>query len=715
MNFEGIKEAATGRCGEIISALTPLPADVIEKRGKDQHSAVLTQDEIQGALDRAAEHRDAVLRGDSKPPRCELVVANIPNEIRQLRRWVCWRWNRNRGKWTKVPVRPDGTPASSTTETTWSTFDDCVRAFESRLEFAGIGFVLGGGYAGVDLDSVYDPHFDEADSIVHEVTERLDSYTEISPSGCGLKILVRGSLPRGRRQSASESTYDVECYDTGRYFTITGQRWPDTPPEIHERSEALAWFHRAYVAGPTNRQKLSDFSFDDYVHDQDTRKAAEAIEHIPAGYADIYEDWVRVGMAAKKVGDTLLDNWIAWSSKASAEKFQGPEDCRAKWNQLPSDPEVGLGTLIHLAKESGWSPSWSTNESRNRLQAANTEQSPRGWNAAQLVAEFPDRRAPIIDGVIRQGEVMNIIGAPKQGKSWFIYYLCLSIASGRDWFGKGVDQGRVLLLDNELHPNELAYRIKSVAGAMSLDLSDIGKSFIVESLRGDHYGIGDIQTRIAEGYADDEFTLIAIDAFYRILPAGISENDNASMTQVYNQIDTIAARARCAITLNHHTSKGDQSQKAVTDVGAGAGAMTRATDTHVIMRPHELESCVVMEATCRSFPPIRPSTLCFDWPLWSLKLIDPVLKQPKGSSKEEQAERDKEADTAILDALKGGSLTRRQIQTEAGMGEARTNRAISRLKKAKKVESKKAKKKTGRRCEVFFLSAVLSAKKSVRT
>jgi putative DNA primase/helicase len=67
----------------------------------------------------------------------------------------------------------------------------------------------------------------------------LDSYTEISPSGCGVHILVRGELPPGRRRKGR-----IEMYDCGRFFTITEHRLQDVPATINGRQEELTQLHR---------------------------------------------------------------------------------------------------------------------------------------------------------------------------------------------------------------------------------------------------------------------------------------------------------------------------------------------------------------------------------------------------------------------------------------------------------------------------------------
>jgi hypothetical protein len=67
----------------------------------------------------------------------------------------------------------------------------------------------------------------------------------------------------------------------------------------------------------------------------------------------------------------------------------------------------------------------------------------------------------------------------------------------------------------------------------------------------------------------------------------------------------------------HHSSKGNQSGKSITDVSAGAGSQSRATDTHLVLRPHEEKDVVVLDATVRSWPPIEPRCLRWTFPVWT--------------------------------------------------------------------------------------------------
>ena len=151
---------------------------------------------ITPASSRANAARTQLLTAEARPPKSEVNADAIPDTIRQEERWVCWQWKRTKSKWTKRPVQADGKPASSTDAATWTTFTAAMLAYQRSPDIAGIGFVLGDRFGGVDLDSCVDPESGEADGYVTEVCERLDSYSEINPSKTGIKILVNRDVPQ---------------------------------------------------------------------------------------------------------------------------------------------------------------------------------------------------------------------------------------------------------------------------------------------------------------------------------------------------------------------------------------------------------------------------------------------------------------------------------------------------------------------------------------
>lgn len=252
-------------------------------------------------------------------------------------------------------------------------------------------------------------------------------------------------------------------------------------------------------------------------------------------------------------------------------------------------------------------------------------------SVGDLVRTFTAARPPVIHGLLREGETMNIIAAPKTGKSWLAVDLAVSIATGGLLLNRfQCEGGKVLVLDNELHSETCAERFPKVADARGIDLGDIANSAFVENLRGRLLTTSYLCEHL-NGLEPGQFKVIVLDAFYRFMPPGFSENDNGQMAAVYNELDRIADRLRCCFVLVHHSSKGDQSTKAVTDIGAGAGAQSRATDTRLVLRQHQEDNAVVLDATVRSWPPVVSTCLRWSHPVWNLAPdLDPrALRRPR--------------------------------------------------------------------------------------
>ena len=228
------------------------------------------------------------------------------------------------------------------------------------------------------------------------------------------------------------------------------------------------------------------------------------------------------------------------------------------------------------------------------------ENGPVAINAMELMATYQEYRPSVIDGLLRQGETMNIIAAPKVGKSWLVLALALSISNGNPWIGLETEKTNVLLVDNELHVETMAQRLRAVAMA----LSEAANGLSVLPLRGRSEDIMSCRQLIIDQAKQNKCGLIILDALYRFLPQGTSENDNSAMTALYNTIDGIAKETGASIILIHHSSKGNQADKGVTDGGAGAGAVSRAADAHVFLREHEEEHHVVFDCVARSWKPM---------------------------------------------------------------------------------------------------------------
>ena len=237
--------------------------------------------------------------------------------------------------------------------------------------------------------------------------------------------------------------------------------------------------------------------------------------------------------------------------------------------------------------------------------------------ATELCATYKELKPVVVAGVCRQTEVVNLVSVSKVGKTYLALGLALSVATGRPWLGTfDVDPGPVLYVDCELHRETLAKRVATVAAAMGILSDEFAGKFDLLPLRGrlrNLYELGPFFTSLGHG----RYRVIVLDALYRLTPEGHDENSNADVTKLYNQLDRYAEATGAVFVVVHHASKGHQSNKSVIDVGSGAGAQSRAADNHLVLRPHADEGVVVMESAIRSFAPMPPMCIRWEWPRWT--------------------------------------------------------------------------------------------------
>lgn len=163
---------------------------------------------------------------EPKPAGLEVNASGIPQELKALDQWVDWKFKfdeSRKKKWTKVPVSPaTGRFAKSTDPSTWATFDEAWAYYQSRKGrgIDGLGFMFSKAdpFTGIDLDDCRNPETGVIQPWALEIVEGMDSFTELSPSGEGLHIFVKGEL-----QGDGMNTEEIEMYDSKRYFTVTGQ------------------------------------------------------------------------------------------------------------------------------------------------------------------------------------------------------------------------------------------------------------------------------------------------------------------------------------------------------------------------------------------------------------------------------------------------------------------------------------------------------------
>jgi primase-polymerase (primpol)-like protein len=142
-----------------------------------------------------------------------------PAWLAGARRWLLWCWGEQRedGKRAKVPYyagggmrRKTGTPEDLARLVTYD--EAIVAAWQLIGVYAGLGFALGDGWQGIDLDSV-------RLNRLSDLANALPSYVELSPSGNGCHAIGFG---RPFDTLAPDKTTGIEAYSHSRFFTFTG-------------------------------------------------------------------------------------------------------------------------------------------------------------------------------------------------------------------------------------------------------------------------------------------------------------------------------------------------------------------------------------------------------------------------------------------------------------------------------------------------------------
>jgi putative DNA primase/helicase len=187
----------------------------------------------------------------------------IPAELKALPQWILWKSEKRNNKPTKVPYQANGEMAQANNRRTWSTFATAVK-FYLQGDYDGIGFVFSrqDNYIGVDIDKCVTD--EKTNAFATEIIDTLDSYTEFSPSGKGIHIIVKGNLPQGVIGTGRKNTkHGLEIYSYGRYFTFTGNR--ENSNEIYDRTDELAEVFEQYFddSDIQGRINLAEFEKDE--------------------------------------------------------------------------------------------------------------------------------------------------------------------------------------------------------------------------------------------------------------------------------------------------------------------------------------------------------------------------------------------------------------------------------------------------------------------
>ena len=282
-------------------------------------------------------------------------IEKFPHELKEQKRWCNWKFVTRDGKETKLPINAaTGELAKSNDESTWSDFETAIANAD---ESTGVGYFFKKPYIGIDIDNVgYEieryKNGDHEDNIVSEFVNTLGSYSEISPSGNGIHILLKGQLPsHGRRRG------NVELYDGGRFFTTTFNSIGGYNHIVDDSEMGkINYLHKKYISPtkvivlPNNNHGLSG-------HDLSDLEVISRIHHskqsmnfdrlLKGGWEEDYDSQSEADMAMANI----LAFWTAKNYVQMDRIFRDSSLMRDKWDEKRGKTTYGQATLNKAINE----------------------------------------------------------------------------------------------------------------------------------------------------------------------------------------------------------------------------------------------------------------------------------------------------------------------------------------------------------------------------
>lgn len=502
--------------------------------------------------------------------------------------------------------------ADSTNPATWADFATASAAV--MLDDAdGMGYVFAKDDGLVFIDG---DHCLGADGRLLSPFDKwltmLPGYCERSRSGTGLHFIVRGTLPDGckHKKHINGGEMAVELYDCNRYVALTGDLWGEQTP-LEDAPSAQAGIDIILQ----QMGMLADDGPADALPDQPDRPE----EEIQAIIAD----------ALQRDGDfAQLWSCTEHPGKLGDESKDDLAICTAAWRATCF--QLSEGDLMHGLDASPWAetkdnnaPKWhydkwhgtghrSTGDYRKNTalraykkakqdEAAALDgfkslapEKPRFVTAAELDRmELPPVQWAV-PGLLPAGLVF-LVAAPKMGKSWLAFDLCLSVAAGDDWLGYETNQGATLYLALEDGLNRLQKRLKTIGDGFTPPPAGCTLAINAPMLNA---GL----LEFLDGWLTEhpDAKLVCIDTFQKVKPPqGKNENAYGADYRICSPLQAWAIQHNICVLLVHHTKKGVNPGDIFEGVNGSQGLTGTADATLLLSKENRFDADAVLSITGR--------------------------------------------------------------------------------------------------------------------
>ena len=281
----------------------------------------------------------------------------MPAEVKAAKGWLLWKLEQHQGekKPRKVPYYIDGTKrhgvqGGPADRSRLATYERACLAC-SRGGYSGIGLAMlpDWGIVAADFDAVIGPDGTITPAVVALISL---TYSEVSPSGTGVRAFFTGAVPGNRKDNSQASPYQVEFFTSKGFVTVTGN--PTSVCELMGMETTLSGVTPALSALYTDRFGHDTAGTSPVKReDIDPRSVREMLDKInpDSGHAP----WFSVGQGLHhQFGADGFDLWNEWSAKGT--KYPGEKTLLTRWRSIKDDAvrPVTIGTIRSMARDGGW-------------------------------------------------------------------------------------------------------------------------------------------------------------------------------------------------------------------------------------------------------------------------------------------------------------------------------------------------------------------------
>lgn len=539
--------------------------------------------------------------------------SNIPEILRQKKAWGLWRYELRSTKdgkkeLTKVPHHPiTFSMAKSNKPYTWTSFETAkewlYRKKYHRLE--GLAFFIIDDIVGVDLDDCRNPDTGEIDSQVQEIIKLFGSYSEISPSGTGIRIFCRGKLPPKDRRNGRYEIYDKS---SPRFLTVTGNHLPDTPLTVEKRQETIDQFHQKYIARthkaqaqkPTTTNMKTEILTSPLLKDGRTLRRIFELTTADPKVKTLWQGNWSGSFSSQSEADASLVSKLAFYAGPRPEVvdklFRKSKLYRPKWDEQRGAKTYGEMTLERYCDRKNyydWSclveeivTTWP-NSFEETPQEKMTRVGLIRWEELKAIAAKQQDRW-IIKNILEPGTSTVFSGLPFSGKTTVLAHLMGCIATEREFLGYEIKERCPIIFLNcdRLRERHVVKRI-SRAFTDPFEEARFTELFFTVNLpkipltiTADYLAelIGIVKNAVTE--IGSSTGLILIDplrgAFLQELEAG-AENDPTTMTQVLKPIQVLARETDWCLVTPHHNNRGRNEYSGTAAIAGNSDGMWNIT------------------------------------------------------------------------------------------------------------------------------------------